>query len=340
MNSRRITAYPANRDWAFPDVLDISSTPAIEAAWSRSTQTIHQMQAALEAANIDGLSSVAASGSLGRMEVHENSDCDLIVILNDDVCLDSPDAIAIYDTVWECLVPLNLKRPNAVGIYGTPTSTKQLHDPSSLGKIEDDPSVFGKRIQLLIDSQPICGQLGFEATIRTIIERYSSGLRSGSRNWHYLMNDAVRYYRSLCVYYEWDQRDNIQKWRTRNLKLRYSRLLNHAGILFTLAESARGNVVNPEFVFQRLRLTPLERVASVYSRLSETGFDCIASSFDRYLQCMGAPAFQASLGESSTGHTEFEGVIEDSRGIVQELCRVLLTKHAEWNARFFECLLF
>ncbi|MBM80717.1 MAG: hypothetical protein CMJ78_09005 [Planctomycetaceae bacterium] len=340
MNSESPNTYASSRDWNFPEYFDLAQTPALSAAWERSHAVIADMRQRLEGAAIEGLATIAASGSVGRMEMLEHSDVDLIVVLDDSIELHAAETREIYEAVWMSLVPLDLKRPRDGGIYGSPTNCRELCDPSTIGKIEDDPSVFGKRIQLLLDSQPVVFPENLKMATDRIVERYATGIRQHppSRNWHYLLNDLTRYYRSLCVYYEWDQRDRPAKWRLRNTKLRYSRLINHAGLLLLLAESISKGPVDLDWFRMQLSLTPLERIASVFSKCESSDFNAIAARYDRFLSQMSDKNFR-ERHESDDGST-YQKITESARELSSTLLRFLLSNQNRWSERFFESLIF
>src|SRR5690606_16517459 len=106
---------------------------------------------------------------LGRMEQLENSDCDLVIVTDDSVPPDSKRGAEIYSLVWERIEPLDLHRPKPNGIFSQTVTRGQLTDRATLGLVDEDQFVFGKRIQLLLDSQSVYRDDGFESLTRDVL---------------------------------------------------------------------------------------------------------------------------------------------------------------------------
>ena len=292
------------------------------------------------------MATVGVSGSLGRMEQVAQSDCDLIVILHDDVGFSGSLAEAAYAAVWEALRPLGLSRPRLQGIYATPSTKQQLCCPASLGQIDEPPGVFGKRIQLLLDCQPVYNSQAYRQLADSIVDRYALGHRESAtrRDWEYLTCDLIRYFRSLNVYYRWHALDQSERWRLRNLKLRYSRLILYVGLLWLIGESSAASDGDAGWLKDRLGLTPLERVASVYNRYEDDGLLRVITGYDAFLLQLGDAAFRKSVATATQGrpdcHPKFIELLEDSRDLLRELMRFVSVRANEWDDSFFECLFF
>src|SRR5437868_4923141 len=129
---------PRDRDWGFPEAISLLDYPALVQAWNQSRVQLSAIQSALEQSRLSpDVETVAVVGSLGRMEASTHSDCDLIVILNDSVPLNSTTARDAYESVWAALAPLALTRPKPDGIYAAPASSAQLLNSDSLGKVNE-----------------------------------------------------------------------------------------------------------------------------------------------------------------------------------------------------------
>lgn len=252
-------------EW-FPDPL----SPA-RSAWERSAAAIATIQSRIGALDDPNLAAVAVSGSLARMEGREDSDWDLIFVLRDDAEIGTAGQSRdeslkeLGRSLWERLDPVGPLRPEAEGIFATPITFGELADPSFRGSLDDSPARFGKRIQLLLDAQPIWGDtragrlaaLRFYGIEASMIR--SGGAKSEGREGFYLFNDLVRYHRSLCTMTQWLPPDDAEKARRLKLKLRFTRFLNYLGLLLPLARAIDGGDV-AESLAPFWNLTPLERV--------------------------------------------------------------------------------
>jgi hypothetical protein len=343
---------PYCRPWALPQVLELEQYPALAAARERSCLLIAQMQACLTdlLSCVPEVETVAVSGSLGRLEAGPHSDGDLIVVLADKVP-PGPARTAVMPAVWDALAPLGLPQPKGTGIFTTPVTRPELCDTASLGQVVEDVGIFGKRIQLLLDTQPVFKPPTCAAVLRAVVQRYATGFvaRDPSKEWVHLLNDLVRYFRSLCLEAQWNFSQQRGGWYLRNLKLRHSRVLNYAGLLFLLGECSREKSDKVGWLIDRLSLTPLERVAEVYRARSETGFERVASAYELFLKRMHDPATRSELAAaapataqelSSGGPPVYAELHANSRALIGELVRFLLARRADWGERFFEYLLF
>lgn len=247
--------WPAERPCPFD-----KTTPSLQSAWQRSAKLIASLRAMLTDIGIpDRVRTVYVSGSLGRMEAVETSDCDAVVVLSDD---DRLDASEVMETVFDCVEAVGFQRPKVGGIFGSPTSFEQLLDPTTAGKVNEDQSVFGKRIQALLDSQPLIHADEFGSLQDAILTRYASAPQADPSAFKlgWLIDDVIRYWRSLSVRTRWFCHDDTIAWRAVNVKLRHSRMLLCAGLFRVLQACATSGTSEAELL-QHLRLVPAERFA-------------------------------------------------------------------------------
>lgn len=339
--------YSAERAWSVPEALELAGRPAFLAAWWRSQSVLRSVRAALQTDQLDpAVATVAASGSLGRMEMLPHSDCDLIVVLQNNVAPGSSQAQTAWESVWTALKPLSLAPPKPRGIYASPATTGQLLDPGARGRIDEAPAVFGKRIQLLLDAQPVYGDEAFDRLLDSVIAWYVP--QEADAAWAFLQDDLVRYFRSLAVKYRWEARDDPQRWRMRNLKLGHSRMAMHAGLLFSLAECAASTTNPAKRLKDYLRLTPLERLARVYADNERAAhFAAVADPYEVFLDRLGDESFRRNLAETSdplhTGRSDdcAERLRhQNAAALRRELVQFVMDRRESWGAEFVDSLVF
>jgi hypothetical protein len=346
--------HAADRTPVYQDLTrDLDRIKQLDVSWNRSAD-LHAdfRQALIDARLPDSIRTVAVSGSFGRMEVVDGSDCDFIVVLSDKALGDvdtqlSTHASECFELVLNATRGLGLSASKAGGIFSVPTSVERLCTPKSMGVIDEAMDAFGHRIQLLIDSQPVYGFDEFTRIQNSILKRYASETIEfdSTKQWTYLLNDLIRYHRSLCVRTQWATRAHPAKWRMLNLKLWHSRLMNYAGLLFLLGECSRKTSDKVAWLAARLPLTPLERVVQVMQCHSNPSVSLIIECYDQFLAAMSDPQFTSDLAVDGPSrfpddHAAYQVLRDNSRRITSALTRFILNQPEGWSPQFHELLLF
>jgi hypothetical protein len=328
--------------------------PTLTYAHNWSNDILEQMRQRL-APLVDtapDVSIAAVSGSLGRLEGMAHSDCDLIVLVNDDAIHDSVRCQKAMQTVWDALDPLGLPLPKSTGIYVTPSSYSQICDYSTLGLIADDKNIFGKRMQVLLDAKPIYGKEHFQKLISGLLERYAAGflIYDQKKEWVYLLNDLIRYFRSYCAWHQFDlSNDPIDSWQMRNTKLRNSRIPMFAALIFLLGECSKEKKDKINWLREHLLLTPMQRIEKVYMLNNDDGFNVLLDAYEVFMTRMNSSEVRNILVEArpesleelrSMELPEFDELHSNSDILIKELTRFILDRRGDWSEAFFEYLLF
>jgi predicted nucleotidyltransferase len=268
-------------------MFDTDRYPTLTYAHNWSNEMLEQMRQRLAplVESAPDVSIAAVSGSLGRLEGMAHSDCDLIVLVNDDAIHDPVRCQKAMQAVWDALDPLGLPLPKSTGIYVTPSSYSQICDYNSLGLIADDKNIFGKRMQVLLDAKPIYGEEHFQKLISGLLERYAAGflIYDQKKEWVYLLNDLIRYFRSYCAWHQFDlSNDPIDSWHMRNTKLRNSRIPMFAALIFLLGECSKEKKDKINWMREHLLLTPMQRIEKVYILNNDGGFNILLDAENEF----------------------------------------------------------
>lgn len=341
--------FPFERGWCIPNQ-DVGRYLALQDNWKASADTIRRISERLSAGEFsDSLRTIGAAGSLGRMEASGQSDADLIIILRDSLNPDSTEASEIYSAVWDHLVELDIERPNPTGVFSQPCTLNQICG-DTVGRADESLGVFGKRLLLLLETQPVLGIEQFNIVLNDIVARYATHYvaEDPKKEWAFLMNDLIRYFRALCVNYQWDFDNRPSKWALRNVKLRHSRLIMYGGLLALLGEASKERVDKVKWLKERLLLTPLERLGLVYASNKDWNFHRVTGLYNTFLSRINDPevrrAFQA--GDEPDDYDErfknnlYGELKANSDGLVAELLRFFFARRADWSERFYEYLIF
>lgn len=262
------TIWPQHRD---PELVRFGVVRPLLHAWRFSRQRI---AALVDCLHKDGLPAeiltVAISGSLSRMEAHDDSDLDLLIVLDDrDGPISAERELQLARLIWSRLKPLGIRTPQAGGIFAECAHRSRLVDPTARGKVDEDLTPFGQRMQLILDAQPLLVPLAFEELQADLLTWYSetrvAALFAEAGVFHWLWQDVQRYWRSLRSRACWLYADEPRRSLEINLKLRSSRLSMIAACLLAVADAhktAECPQTQQQRLLSHLRKTPLERLTN------------------------------------------------------------------------------
>ena len=143
---------------------------------------------------------------------------------------------------------------------------------------------------LLLESRELHGDVRSGA-VADVLARYLNQGVKAYRPPRFLLNDLVRYWRTICVDFEGKKTPGVtdDKWATRNAKLRTSRKLLFAGGLVTVLLCRFKEAEDmPAFLQRWLDAAPVDRLAAafLYAGVDEPGARSIGA-YDRWLELIG-----------------------------------------------------
>lgn len=211
---------------------------------------------------------IYTTGSLARLEATENSDLDAFFFLSGDS--DNNPLSRIRD------VKILNSVVNATEANGFPDFSNDgeylrfLHIDDvikHIGDREDDyNNALTARMLMMLESKYLYNEAIFNRFRASVIDTYFKDFHDHSESFRpiFLLNDILRFWRTMCLNYE-----NGREWRSAsserrakghlaNLKLRFSRLnICYSFIAHLLAKGAS---LSPDNVIDTAELTPLQRL--------------------------------------------------------------------------------
>lgn len=281
------------------------SWPNIDAAARLSDETRAQLSALLRD-QIPSDTSVVVFGSLARGEYTTGSDLDWTLLIDGQA---DEGHFSQVQAITRILKEAKFHEPGPTGVFGNVAfSHPILHQ---IGGQEDTNKNTTQRILLLLESLAIGKPDAHERVLRLVLSRYvedDRGLLYGSSKRHiipmFLLNDIVRYWRTVAVDFVYKQRERSSGWALRNAKLRMSRkLIFVSGLItcfgFALFGKDRtwtdddGKPSIPalvRFLRDRIRVTPLESLAEVLLRpaISADTARLLFDSYDAFLALLSS----------------------------------------------------
>jgi predicted nucleotidyltransferase len=292
------------------------------------------------------IESIAIAGSYGRLEANEHSDLDFIPVRR---VMKGADSLELDATIKENLRALctkaNISSPNPNGIFARSVpARKQIADFS--GSHEESVADFGRRLLLLMESTCVFGDNDYSKLKLEILRKYGEDVQSDPRkNFVYLLNDTIRYFRTICVNYQWTKEKNeYGKWPIRNVKLRHSRVIMYFSMVAAighLSKYCEGDKV--DVIFALLNLDPLLRLFVIYDLEGDQGYFRLAQFYDTFLRKMSEKSSRSDLANIEYPNRYesdvFASLKANSDGLSAELWRFLTGRMAHWEQRFFEYLI-
>ncbi len=246
-----------------------SKFAAIEEAKNYTDAKIHLLRSRLPAIMKSDCVSVVAVGSFGRKEASALSDLDFFFI-KDREDYSPDDEVQAFRGLFE---ELGIKTPSKDGAFN---SEIELCSEMSrnVGGFEDKSEKLTRRLLFLLEGDWLYNEELFNKALDQLIRHYVRETITEHQLCRFLLNDLIRYYRTICVDFECKTYEHGKPWGDRNIKLQFSRKLLYFSGILVVAETAQQNwQAKREILKTYLRLTPLERLKRICGIQAEKALD-------------------------------------------------------------------
>ncbi len=251
---------------------------------------------------------IFAAGSLGRHETGKISDLDVFLISDrtgrqrGERSLPRLTEILTLSELIQVNEDLKLAPFSGDGTYlriqevqdllaGTGTST------------DDSENFFTTRLLLLLESKCLANDRLYESAIARIVGMYfrDGKGRKGFKPL-FLLNDILRYWRTLCLNYERSRHEPGKPWWKKNLNLKFPRKLTvFSSVLAIIAAHVEDNDAFAPLISK----TPLERLAHALDTIGDDRFtESFAMFLDDYEDFLAAKSHSEleAIDESGIAH--------------------------------------
>lgn len=190
-------------------VPSLARFPAIEEHWKFSRELLSRMQRAI-AKKIDNRQiSIAVAGSFGRLDAHPESDLDYMIVTEEDLATDQQRRM--LDEIRDVGLSHQLKMPNPEGVFSQCVPLVTMLD--TIGSREDSLTSLAQRMLLLMEAQPLYNEALFRNAVDRILRKFLELVISdSSKEALFLLNDTIRYFRTICVNYQFNFWREEEKW--------------------------------------------------------------------------------------------------------------------------------
>jgi predicted nucleotidyltransferase len=211
----------------------------------------------LQAIQCEGDCCVVAVGSYGRYEASAQSDLDVYVIYSKKMSADTEEDIneIIQDTA---------KNAGAKCSVGFESISIDAMYKNIGGKEDTNPSITN-RILFLLESECLYNEPFFNDAYKKILKKYLKDIiKYDNKPPRFLLSDIIRYYRTICVDYEFKTTEDNKEWAIRNIKLRFSRKgLYFGGIVILLNSLNKHNSTRYDYIIENLRLPFADKISHI-----------------------------------------------------------------------------
>ncbi len=201
---------------------------------------------------------IVLMGSWGRSEVTSGSDDDYMVLVSGE----SRDNVRLSKAEIEMILD---RTPGGQGIFGEPVLSRVMIE--KIGLEEDSNRNLSRRMLFLLESTDATNSHVADAARDQLLDRYLDQSVKNFRPPRFLLNDVIRYWRTMCVDFAGKEHEGPEKWGLRNVKLRTARKVLFAGGLLPVFECARLAAEQmPEYMRAQLQMPPVDRIAEAFLR--------------------------------------------------------------------------
>jgi len=249
---------------------------------------------------------VFAAGSLGRFETGRKSDLDVFILSDNPKEQPKDRSLSRLEEIELFADLITLNKNLSLPAFSGDGRFLKIHKLDDLIKAtgdsrDDSENLFTARLLLLLESQPLSNDFLYEKGIQSVLENYFRDGK-GRRDFRplFLLNDILRYWRTLCLNYERD-RALEKRWWKRNLNLKFSRKLT---VFSTVLPIVAQQVKTVEDFIALSKMVPLERLASALDKLGDNSLKAEFEIFVRDYESFLAAKSYAELEEKNTERIE------------------------------------
>lgn len=210
---------------------------------------------------------VYTTGSFARSEATKKSDLDIFIIgenIDKQKHYGKIDEIKIFSELIKINKKLDFPEFSNDGeflkIFKYNEVEKIIGSP-----IDDHNNWFTARMLLILESKCIYNDEKYNEFIRKIIKFYLRDKEHSNFKLYFLLNDILRFWRTLCLNYEVSRTNQSKKWEKKNISLKFSRRLT---VFATIIYIFVFKINSENDLIEMIKKTPWERLMESINKLN------------------------------------------------------------------------
>ena len=164
-----------------------------------------------------------------------------------------------------------------------------------IGGFKDVSENLTARMLLLLESVCVYNPKLCESAYRELWEEYTAKAVKKKRPPQLLMNEVLRYYRTLCVDYKYKVDIQMKPWAIRNIKLRHSRKFLCFSTMLSILDSIRDGGCDFDNLFMMLDEPPILKLGQVMVNRGLVGLRDPFFKYDSFLRVISDEALRTDL---------------------------------------------
>lgn len=261
---------------------------------------------------------ILVCGSFARREASEHSDIDYVMVTDG-----TDTAPSLSNGVSSAIDEIVPNYPAKDGAFGGSVSRNKILD--NIGGDNDSNQNITRRILFLLEGEWLFNEEGLRSFRREILKRYIRREMTDHQLALFLLNDIIRYYRTVAVDYEFKISGNgtPKPWAIRNIKLVFSRKLLYASGLFSIAMTAdRARDKKIEILEDLFSRPVMERMRTI---CGEERMGPVVENYNRFLKFLGDSEHRKhleTLERSKRDDERFREIKNEGHHFTRELLKL------------------
>jgi predicted nucleotidyltransferase len=291
---------------------------SLDAAKNYSQKQIERIRSRLKDEIDNNSVCIATVGSFARREASEQSDIDFFVIVEGS--MDAEQAASLFRRI---VTELDIRMPATTGAFNEIETRQGM--TKNIGGADDNTEKLTRRLLFLLEGEWLYNENLFNDLFDEFLNRYVKDSITQHQLCRFLLNDLIRYYRTIGVDFEYKTEEAGKPWGDRNIKLMFSRKLLYFSGILVVAETVQNDALTKRAILKKyLRMTPIQRVQEICGSRAEKAL----LMYDEFSRQMALPGIREILkrtrpGPNNEQPAEFRCLKNKAHHFSWELSRLL-----------------